>query len=209
MLPLIVLPLKTPVKSVKKRLFRWLFSRLFGHSGPVNLSSGIPQECIGWGIPLRNRSSRASKGGEHPRVVLGRPNTSSPRYEKYRFWASMSSLSWTLHSRTKLNIISAQRGSFWDGHPADIRGSFARISRPKTSVRVLKILEKQAFGRGYPWPEGADVHDPKGFPKTSVRKTLGWIFVPYSFVVNFPKNLLSVEPKVRLQGYGYRGTLLS
>ena len=76
------------------------------------------------------------------------------------------------------NEKSAQRVSFWDGHPADIRGSFARISRPKTSVRALKILEKQAFGRGHPWPEGADVHDPKGLPKTSVRKTLGWIFVP-------------------------------
>ena len=45
---------------------------------------------------------------------------------------------------------SAQRGSFWDGYPADIQGSFARISRPKTSVRALKTLEKQAFGRGYP-----------------------------------------------------------
>ena len=39
--------------------------------------------------------------------------------------------------------------------------------------------KKQAFGRGHPWPEGANVHDPKGLPKTSVRKTLGWIFVPY------------------------------
>ena len=37
-----------------------------------------------------------------------------------------------------------------DGYPADIRGSFARMSRPITSVRALKILEKQAFGRGYP-----------------------------------------------------------
>ena len=34
---------------------------------------------------------------------------------------------------------SDQRGSFWDGRPADIRGSFARISRPKTSVRAVKI----------------------------------------------------------------------
>ena len=48
------------------------------------------------------------------------------------------------------NEKSAQRGSFWDGHPAGIRGSFARISRPKTSVRAAKILEKQAFGRGHP-----------------------------------------------------------
>ena len=81
---------------------------------------------------------------------------------------------------------SAQRGSFGDGCPADIRGSFARISRPKTSVRALKILEKQAFGRGHPWPEGVDVHDPKGFPKTLVRKTLGWIFVPYLGVSGWP-----------------------
>ena len=49
------------------------------------------------------------------------------------------------------NEKSAQRGSFWDGHPADIRGSFVRISRPKTSVRAVKILEKkQAFRRGHP-----------------------------------------------------------
>ena len=38
------------------------------------------------------------------------------------------------------NEKSARRGSVWDGHPADIRGSFARISRPKTLVRVVKIL---------------------------------------------------------------------
>ena len=38
---------------------------------------------------------------------------------------------------------------------------------------------KQAFARGHPWPDGADVHDPKGLPKTSVRKTLGCIVVPY------------------------------
>ena len=36
------------------------------------LSSGIPQEFLGSGIP-RVRGSWASKGGEHPRVVLGRP----------------------------------------------------------------------------------------------------------------------------------------
>ena len=48
------------------------------------------------------------------------------------------------------NEKPAQRGSFWDGCPADIRGSFARISRPKTSVSGVKILEKQAFWRGRP-----------------------------------------------------------
>ena len=35
---------------------------------------------------------------------------------------------------------SAQRGFFWDEHPADIRGSFARISRPKTSVIFVPYL---------------------------------------------------------------------
>ena len=48
------------------------------------------------------------------------------------------------------NEKAAQRGSFWDEYPADIRGSFARIFRPKTSVRAVKILEKQAFRRGHP-----------------------------------------------------------
>ena len=48
------------------------------------------------------------------------------------------------------NEKSAQRGSFLDGYPADIRGSLARISRPKTSVRALKMLEKQALVRGHP-----------------------------------------------------------
>ena len=76
------------------------------------------------------------------------------------------------------NGKAAQRGSFRAGYPADIWGSFARISRTKTSVRALETLGKQANWRGHPWREGADVRDPKGFPKTSVRKTLGWIFVP-------------------------------
>ena len=59
------------------------------------------------------------------------------------------------------NGQSAQRGSFWDGYPADIRGSFARISRPKTSVRALKILENKHLG--------ADIHDPKARTSTTLR----------------------------------------
>ena len=60
------------------------------------------------------------------------------------------------------NEKSAQRGSFWDGHPADIRGSFARISWPKTSVWAVQILEKnQHFG--------ADIHDPKARTSTTLR----------------------------------------
>ena len=57
---------------------------------------------------------------------------------------------------------SAQRGRFWDGYPADIRGSFARISRPKTSVRVLKTLEKNKL-------LGADIHDPEARTSTTLR----------------------------------------
>ena len=64
-------------------------------------------------------------------------------------------------------------------YPADIRGSFARMSRPKTSVRAPKILAKNKH-------LGADIHDPKArtsttprdFQKTLVRKTLGRSFVP-------------------------------
>ena len=49
---------------------------------------------------------------------------------------------------------------FWGrmscGHP----GSFARISRPKISVRALKILEKLL---------GVDIHDPKAQTSTTLR----------------------------------------
>ena len=59
------------------------------------------------------------------------------------------------------NETSAQRGSFWDRHPEDIRGSFARISRPKTSVRAVEILENKHLG--------ADIHDPKARTSTTLR----------------------------------------
>ena len=57
------------------------------------------------------------------------------------------------------NEKSAQRGSFRAGYPADIRGSFARISRPNTSVRVLKKNKHL----------GADIHDPKARTSTTLR----------------------------------------
>ena len=50
---------------------------------------------------------------------------------------------------------------------------------PKLRSGHSKCLEKQALGRGHPWPEGADVHTLKGLPKTSVSKTLGWFFIPH------------------------------
>ena len=67
------------------------------------------------------------------------------------------------------NEKSAQLGSFGGGHPADIRGSFVRTSRPKRRGR----------------PRQGD--DPKGFAKVSVRKTLGWIFVPLTIKSDFRK----------------------
>ena len=39
----------------------------------------------------------------------------------------------------------------------------------------LQNLGKQAFGRGHPWPEHADVHDPGGVQKTFVQKSFGLI----------------------------------
>ena len=80
------------------------------------------------------------------------------------------------------NEKSAQRGSFWAGYPADIRGSFARISRPKTSVRVLELLGKQALG--------ADIHDPKARTSTAptdlqkLRSQKLW--AEFSFLRNTP-----------------------
>ena len=60
------------------------------------------------------------------------------------------------------NENSAQRGSFWDGYPADIRGSFARMSWRKTSVRALKIVEQNKH-------LGADIHDLKVRTSTTLR----------------------------------------
>ena len=52
--------------------------------------------------------------------------------------------------------------NFRAGHSAETRGSFARISRPKTLVRALEILEKTSIWartsmtrrRGRPRPQG-------------------------------------------------------
>ena len=56
---------------------------------------------------------------------------------------------------------SAQRGSFWDGHPADIRGHSRGYPGPK--VRS---------GRSKSWKNkhlGADIHDPKARTSTTLR----------------------------------------
>ena len=61
----------------------------------VSLSSGIPQGFIDGGIP-QVRSSRASKRGEHSRVVLGQPNTLEeiggvPQYSLDKFYGFLNS----------------------------------------------------------------------------------------------------------------------
>ena len=38
--------------------------------------------------------------------------------------------------------------------------------------------KEQAFRCGHPWPEGADVYDPRRGSKNFGQKTSGWIFVP-------------------------------
>ena len=59
------------------------------------------------------------------------------------------------------NDKSAQKRKFGDGYPADIRGSFARISRPKTSVRSSKYWKNKHLG--------ADIDDPKARTSTTLR----------------------------------------
>ena len=87
---------------------------------------------------------------------------------------------WELESRSKAQErkISPKRkflGRTSCGYPGVIR---ADIPAQNFGQGGQNPGKKQAFWRGHPWPEGADVHDPKGFPTTSVRKTLGWIFIP-------------------------------
>ena len=65
------------------------------------------------------------------------------RHFQHIFWRVQKHLQ-SLGERSKQDIPlsfetkNQPRGSFWDGHPANIRGSFMRISRSKTSVSALK-----------------------------------------------------------------------
>ena len=60
------------------------------------------------------------------------------------------------------NEKAAQRVSFGAGYPVDIHADIPADVRGQKLRSALEILEKQAFRCGHPWPEGADVHDPKG-----------------------------------------------
>ena len=82
---------------------------------------------------------------------------------------------------------SFQRVSFGTDVPRTSGGIRADIPAQNFG-QVAQILEKQAFGRGHPGPEGADVHDPKGLPKTSVRK----LWAEFSFPKNFPQITLTL-----------------
>ena len=84
------------------------------------------------------------------------------------------------------NEKSAQRGSLGDGYPADIRGSFARISRRKTSVRALKMLEKNKH-------LGADIHDPKARTATTLRDFQKLRSEKLWAEFSFPKNIHEAE----------------
>ena len=76
---------------------------------------------------------------------------------------------------------NGKSGTFQDGCPADIHGSFAGYPSPKTSVRAINVLEKQAFWRRHPSHEGADVHNPKRL--RNIRSEKLWA------EVSFPKKL--------------------
>ena len=61
---------------------------------------------------------------------------------------------------------SAQRGSFRAGHPGVIH---ADIPAQNFGQGAQNPGKNEHLGAESPWAEGVDVHDPKGFPKTSVR----------------------------------------
>ena len=133
-----------------------------------NVSFSSTMVCVEFflgekGNTKQNSQEISEKGRDSPGIIPGQSRENSV----YLFSCLLVFLA--LMKRLK-NEKSAQRGSFRAGYPADIRGSFARISRPKTSARALKILEKNKHS-------GADIHDPKvrtsTTPKTSVRKVLG------------------------------------
>ena len=63
---------------------------------------------------------------------------------------------------------AAQRGSFRDGYPADIRGLVGRMSRVKSSCQGLGILQIQACGADF--HDHADVHEPRGSSSSLVGK---------------------------------------
>ena len=60
------------------------------------------------------------------------------------------------------NEKSAQRGSFWDGHPADIRGHSCGYPGPKLRSGRSKSWKKNKHF-------GADIHDPKARTSTTLR----------------------------------------
>ena len=118
-------------RSAQRGSFSWWTFRIFFSARGGGRGSPRRQERGGGGgngflLKIAGRGgSRRGRGRGAGRVELG------------KFWGGGGSILFGAETSTK----------FWDGYPADIGGSFAR---PKTSVRALKILEKQAFGRGHP-----------------------------------------------------------
>ena len=72
---------------------------------------------------------------------------------------------------------SSPKSKFWGrisrGRP---RGYPGGRPGPKASVRPPEAPEKQAFRRGHPWPERADIHDPRGVKEHFGEKNIGLNF---------------------------------
>ena len=64
------------------------------------------------------------------------------------------------------------------------RGSFMQTSRVKNFGQALETSEKEAFGRGHPWPKTCGRPWFKGVQINFVQKTSGWFFVPRKGVMN-------------------------
>ena len=89
------------------------------------------------------------------------------------------------------------KSKFWGriscGRP---RGYPGRRPGAKTSVKHSKSWKKQAFRCGRPWPEGADVHDPRGVQKNFGQKNFGLNFRSLFLSKNrLPKMQLEICPE--------------
>ena len=101
----------------------------------------------------RDHRATISSYGPCSAIPPGCPSTQSPPPTTKRCSLPCRALDSGTKNQPKEEVFRA-------GYPADIRGSFARISRPKTSVRALQVLEKQAF-----WARTS--HDPKARTSTT------------------------------------------
>ena len=88
---------------------------------------------------------------------------------RWAVWPSSRRIKSRTKNQPKEEVFGTDIPQTSRGHSRGYPGTKLLSGRPKS-------WKNKHLGGGHPRPEGADVHDPKGFPKTSVRKTLGWIF---------------------------------